>query len=425
MDRFWPKLGTHLAGPCSRSSEIIWHVSGLLYSESHTSFVQRPATPPPFVTPHLPMPRGVQPAINAAKQVAKSARSGPAAQPLRYAPVVRNSTPKPKAVEPISQESRAEDELKQARRRKFFLYPAGFFGFAIAFYSASLYTSLSHSLNGSADPKDTSVETQKDVADVYDRTAASFDADVNISEWLQGITSARRKIAAQCKGDVLEVSCGTARNLGYYQFGKEGVRSLTLIDLSEQMVEVAKKKWDALKQGGEIRRAMGVPVRFLKGDVRGEMVPPPELPNKEGSEKEEGRKKGYDAIVQTMGLCSTPSPVQLLRNLAAHLNPENPDAKILLIEHGRSYYQWLNRILDSEASQHADQHGCWWNREIEDIVAESGLEVVSERRKQFGTVYIYELKPGKAQQPGKPEGKSETPQTDGKASWSSWLPSLG
>lgn len=220
---------------------------------------------------------------------------------------------------------------------------------------------------------------------------------------------ARKKLAKQCRGDVLEVSAGTGRNLGYYRFGEKGIQSLTLVDLSQSMVDEARKKWDVLNKGQKM--ALGHPVRFLQGDCAGSMPGPPVGFAVEGSagekkmkEKEkdaqvevarEGGKKGYDTIIQTMGLCSTPSPVQLLKNLASHLNTENEEAHILLLEHGRSYYQWLNRILDSQAPKHADIHGCWWNREIGDIVEESGLEIVKERRKHFGTTWIFELRPAK------------------------------
>lgn len=273
---------------------------------------------------------------------------------------------------------------------------AGTFGFGIALYLSSLYVSFSRT---SAEGVNHSPLVQKDVSAVYDDTASSFDAEVGFSEWLGGITKARKHLAKLCKGHVLEVSAGTGRNLGYYKFakndGEEGVKSLTLVDLSKQMVDQAKVKWDVLGKGQ--KRTL---VRFMQGDAAAKMPEPPVIAktvnkNKEVTVdmKEGGGKSGYDTIVQTMGLCSTPSPVQLLKNLAGHLDSENDEASILLLEHGRSYYQWLNRVLDTHAPQHADKHGCWWNRDIGEIVEESGLEIVSERRKHFGTTWIFELKP--------------------------------
>ncbi|GAB7345750.1 hypothetical protein MBLNU457_4020t1 [Dothideomycetes sp. NU457] len=235
--------------------------------------------------------------------------------------------------------------------------------------------------------------TQAELTTVYDRTAGTFDSDVGYSEWAAGILKARQSIASSCKGDVLEVSAGTARNLGYYRFGPDGVKSLTLVDISREMVEQGKLKWKALhSQKGLQGVTQGVPVRFWQGDVKSSIPEPPQ-DETEGGVKEP-KKQGYDTIYQSMGLCSTDEPVQLLQNIASHLDRSNPDAKIYLLEHGRGYYDWMNGILDKFAPQHAIKHGCWWNRDIGQIIRDSGLEVVTEKRMSFGTTWIYELKPG-------------------------------
>jgi hypothetical protein len=39
-----------------------------------------------------------------------------------------------------------------------------------------------------------------------------------------------------------------------------------------------------------------------------------------------------------------------------------PDGRILLLEHGRSHYGWLNRLLDEGESQHHERWGCQWNK---------------------------------------------------------------
>ena len=106
-----------------------------------------------------------------------------------------------------------------------------------------------------------------------------------------------------------------------------------------------------------------------------------------------GVKEGgvYDTIVQTMGLCSTPQPTQLLMHLGKLAHPRH--GKILLMEHGRSYYQWINNVLDMTAAKHADRHGCWWNRDIGRYVEDSGLVVESMKRRHFGTLWIIEARP--------------------------------
>src|SRR2546421_8840559 len=113
----------------------------------------------------------------------------------------------------------------------------------------------------------------------------------------------RRMLMTQAKGDVLEVSVGTGRNMQYDElqsWGRAGekeyhegkVTSLTFNDKAGVMVDTAKKKFLEL-EGGKIpaQRFKGR-VKFVVGDasVTGTVEQP---------------RGGFDTIVQTMGLCST------------------------------------------------------------------------------------------------------------------------
>ena len=60
----------------------------------------------------------------------------------------------------------------------------------------------------------------------------------------------------------------------------------------------------------------------------------------------------------------------------------------MLLEHGRARYDWLNAILDRDADKHKSRWACNWNLDIDGIVREAGLEVVSEQRWHFGTTYV-------------------------------------
>lgn len=257
----------------------------------------------------------------------------------------------------------------------------------ISFYIVSLIQS---SRQPTGNPRIAELSQQKDVSARYEDTADTFDSEVGFSEWLMGINTKRARLAGMCTGHVLEASCGTGRNLGYFFLGRgSSVESLTFVDLSPKMVEVCRRKWEALYSGSKKEQLRGgLQVRFLTGSVLANMPTPP------------GKTNGkYDTILQTMGLCSTSAPVELLVNLAQYLDTSNPDARILLLEHGRSYRKWLNTILDNSAEKHAEIHGCWFNREIASIVEEAaqkaGLEVVREKRWHFGTTSIFELKPTK------------------------------
>ena len=265
----------------------------------------------------------------------------------------------------------------------------------IAFYGGQLYVAAKQPCSN---PAIADLQAQKDVSERYEYTADAFDSEVGLSEVLMGINRMRNRLVRKAQGHVLEVSCGTGRNLGYYDIGKNGqVESLTFVDLSPPMVDVCRKKWDSLYGSGKDKLRPGLVVRFLPGSALEQMPFAP------------GEMK-YSTVVQTMGLCSTDSPVALLDNMARYLDTSNPDARILLLEHGRSYQPWLNRILDNSAEKHAEIHGCWFNRDIGALVEEAaektGLEVVSERRYHLGTTWMFELKP-KAKDPKMPAPASQ------------------
>lgn len=266
------------------------------------------------------------------------------------------------------------------------------------------------------------LESQKDVASVYDDTADSFDSEVGVSERLMGLLGVRKTLSQQCRGHVLEVSCGTGRNIGYYDLSPaSAIDSLTFIDLSAQMVDVCKKKWQTHYPSTDSSNSSqkfkpGLSIRFSTCSALDPMPPSPT-----------GGK--YDTIIQTMGICSTPFPHQLIRNMTRHLDMTNPDSRILLLEHGRSDYAWLNNILDSSGQKHAEIHGCWYNRDIGAIVRsvadETGLEVVAEKRKHLGTTWIYELRPspsrkGVAANAANADADAVGEESKG-SSWRSWF----
>ena len=143
------------------------------------------------------------------------------------------------------------------------------------------------------------------------------------------------------------------------------------------MVDIARKVFQSKYPGYG-------PVQFLTQSAL-DPLPPTPITNAVR------RQGGYDYILQSMGLCSTPEPVQLLKHLAELAHPGR--GKILLLEHGRGYWGWMNRYLDATAPRHAKVHGCWYNRDIGKIVEESGLVVESCKRKHFGTLWVVEARP--------------------------------
>ena len=97
-----------------------------------------------------------------------------------------------------------------------------------------------------------------------------------------------------------------------------------------------------------------------------------------------GDTSGFDAVVDTFGLCSYDDPVAALRAMAQQCRP---GGRLYLLQHGRGHYEFINNILDRGAQQHAAKWGCFWNRDILELVRQAGLRVVSAHRLHFGTTY--------------------------------------
>ncbi|RMZ71583.1 ubiquinone menaquinone biosynthesis-related [Pyrenophora seminiperda CCB06] len=284
--------------------------------------------------------------------------------PARIMERVWEERPKLSDLQRLSDEDlkSAQHQARLRRWRQWPMFGMGLVAFGMGTYGAMLWVSLTQDV----DLKD----LPEDLSDRFDKEAEGYDEKVDTSEMLLLLTSKRKRLTAMAKGHVLEVAVGTGRNIPYYN--TKQCDTVTLLDSSGPMLAVAKRKWN------DTHKEYFSRVFFKQQSALDPITPP------------YGAKDGYDTVVQTMGLCSTPEPVRLLQNLEACTN-EN--GQILLLEHGRSHYEWFNGILDKTAPAHADEHGCWWNKDIGKIVEESGLEVVDMKRYNFGTTWWFQLKP--------------------------------
>ena len=253
-----------------------------------------------------------------------------------------------------------------------------------------------------------------DIATVYDDPgfAATFDSETALHERLWGILSMRQRLVERASGRVIEVGAGTGRNTGFYRLAQ--CESVTLLDRSKAMLDVARKKWESVRdekirdaegcESGEERRRRLLLAEVESGKVRflhrsifdlartaaGHHSSSSSSSSAgDGLEEYDGEGK-YDTVVQTMSLCSTDEPEALLGRLGRLVKAES--GRILLLEHGRSKYGILNGWLDGSAEKHAEKFGCWWNRDVGGLVERSGLEVVEMRRHHLGTTWWVVLK---------------------------------
>ncbi|KAK0742452.1 hypothetical protein B0T21DRAFT_361400 [Apiosordaria backusii] len=192
----------------------------------------------------------------------------------------------------------------------------------------------------------------------------------------------------------------------YYVGGMEGeVLTYTAVDVSPEMLSVARNRLresiPGLKQIMAKTRTEPYPslsspeevipvvaaldnrVQLLLGDAEYD------LPK---------TQERYDTIIQSFGLCSVKDPKSLLVKMAKRVTPNT--GRILLLEHGRGYFNLLNTWLDKYAPSHFAKYGCWWNRDIEGLVRQASeelggrLEVVKVEKPWWhgGTTVVLELR---------------------------------
>ncbi|KAI1099967.1 hypothetical protein F4804DRAFT_63319 [Jackrogersella minutella] len=341
------------------------------------------------------------------------------------------------------------------RNRWFPLFGAGAAAVCIGFFTVSV---LNYWRTNPAEHWTPGHEPETPTGRPSIQSPREFDEHLDKSEWRFGVTKLRRRIATEmARGHVLEVAVGTGRNFDYYDWsvvtrgleppGKEkekkgwlgwlgngggeengekkgepakpslpqvrlppkenAILSFTGVDISPPMLNLALTRIrqvvpymdaDIPKNPSFTMLASAAApsspsaiclarnkIRLFKSDAQ---TPPlPASPSASGSEK-------YDTIIQTFGLCSVRDPVQLLSTMAEAVVPDT--GRIVLLEHGRSWWELVNGMLDRSARQHFERFGCWWNRDVELVVraaerAVPGLEVLRLDRPGWATMGTHVL----------------------------------
>lgn len=209
-----------------------------------------------------------------------------------------------------------------------------------------------------------SILPAQDTTQFYNDKASEYDSAIWWEE-IRGLIGKRRKwLMTQLEGDVLEVACGTGRNIPYLNL--EQLDSITFLDSSANMVEETQKKFRSKFPGFK-------KVAFAVGKAE-DMV----LLASDDSVR-------YDTIVEAFGVCSHEDPVEALKNMAKLLRP---GGRIVLLEHGRSTWELMNNHLDFRAEKRAKTWACRWNLDIGELVDDAGLDITYEKRVNMGTTWM-------------------------------------
>ena len=172
----------------------------------------------------------------------------------------------------------------------------------------------------------------------------------------------RERLFSHASGRVLDVACGTGANFPYLPRDVE----LVGVDLSEAMLARARERLADLDLDGGVRRADAADLPFADDS--------------------------FETVISSLSTCTFPEPLAVLREIDRVCAP---DGRILLLEHGRSSVGPIARFQDWWAPRHFEAHGCRWNQEPADVVAEAGLEAMAVDRSLLGIVTSIVVRPSR------------------------------
>jgi ubiquinone/menaquinone biosynthesis C-methylase UbiE len=172
-----------------------------------------------------------------------------------------------------------------------------------------------------------------------------------------GLRAWREWLVQGARGRVLDVGCGTGRNLPLYGEGTFVVG----VDPTPEALAKAR------------RRAPGVPLVLASAEA---------LPFREGA---------FDTVVSGLVFCSVPDPQRGLREVKRVLKPEG---RLRMLEHVRAATAWRARVQDFvQPAWTVVAGGCHPNRHTEATVEAAGFAIEDEGRRAQGNMRRFSARP--------------------------------
>ena len=212
------------------------------------------------------------------------------------------------------------------------------------------------------------VERQKAVTHLLSGDAVRVESN----EYFEGSRNSngvRKQAIMMARGNVLEVGIGTGEKTLPLYLRNRNVKRLTGIDTHRLSLDVcAAARVD--------NSSCELPVTLVEGRAES-------LPFENGS---------FDTVVSQFSLCAIEDPVAAISEMTRVAK-----GRVILVEHGLSYWRtirwlgyWTSLFPDP---QHPWSYGCYQDRDVMDIIKQSGAKVKQIKTSSLGHVYLIILAP--------------------------------
>ena len=194
-------------------------------------------------------------------------------------------------------------------------------------------------------------ETER-VRRVQDKGASGYDRQIAFFERIL-FGDGRAWVCSQARGRVLELACGTARNLPFYPQDVE----ITGIELSPEMLALGHKRAEELGHSANLQIGDAQALEFAD--------------------------ESFDTVTCTLGFCTIPDT---RRAAAEALRVLRPGGRLLTMEHVRSSVRIVRgaqRLLEPLANRFEADHLL---REPLDYLPDVGFEIDEVKRSKWGIV---------------------------------------
>jgi ubiquinone/menaquinone biosynthesis C-methylase UbiE len=173
--------------------------------------------------------------------------------------------------------------------------------------------------------KETPFSETERVRRIQDQEAPRYDRQMGFYDRIL-FAGGREWACSRANGEILELALGTGRNLPYYPADAH----LTAIELSPQMLEIARKRAEDLGRDVDLRIGDAQALEF--------------------------EDQSFDTVIITFGLCTIPDDRAAVTEAHRVLRP---DGRLVLLEHVRSPslpIRAVQRALDPLSVRFAADH---------------------------------------------------------------------